>query len=131
MVHLALMLHRQSHIYLSAPHVGDIEVEICTNPPVKLATGFAWKGIEDYWSDLVNELPEIPIGGNNYFFNKIQPKLSEGTICYLRPVPCPSRLIVLLMPTCLLSVTLCILARCTQVCACALHQYLDVLWFQA
>ena len=40
-----------------------------------IATGAAWDSIEEFWSDLVNELPEIPIGGNNYFFNRLKPAL--------------------------------------------------------
>ena len=32
-------------------------------------------GIEDYWSDLVHELPQIPMGANEYFFSTLKPAL--------------------------------------------------------
>ena len=84
------MLQRLPHICLSDLRVGDIDVQVYIIPPVKLPTGFAWKSIEEFWSDLVNELPEIPYGGNRYFFNKLQPMLCEGTICCLCKQECPA-----------------------------------------
>ena len=54
---------------------GDIDVERLENPPIIIPTGAFWEGLEEYWSDLVNELPNIPDGGNCYFKTKLKPSL--------------------------------------------------------
>ncbi len=56
---------------------GDINVERLANPPVIIPTGAFWEGLEDYWSDLVNELPDIPDGGNHYFMKTLKPSLGQ------------------------------------------------------
>ena len=36
-----------------------------------------WEGLEEYWSDLVNELPDILDGGNHYFMKTLKPSLGQ------------------------------------------------------
>ena len=56
---------------------GDISVERLAEPPVIIPTGAFWAGLEDFWSDLVNELPDIPNGGNQYFLTQLKPSLGQ------------------------------------------------------
>ena len=59
---------------------GDISIQRLADPPVIIPTGAFWGGLEDYWSDLVNELPDIPNGGNNYFLTQLKPSLGQHCI---------------------------------------------------
>ncbi len=61
-------------------NAGDISVERLADPPIIIPTGAYWEGLEEYWSDLVNELPDIPNGGNDYFLNKLKPSLGVQPI---------------------------------------------------
>ena len=56
---------------------GDIETERLQIPPIIIPVGDTWETIEDFWSDLVNELPEIPMGANEYFFNTLKPAFGK------------------------------------------------------
>lgn len=56
---------------------GDVNVERVANPPIIIPTGAFWEGLEEYWSDLVNELPDIPNGGNHYFMKTLKPSLGQ------------------------------------------------------
>ncbi|DBB14392.1 TPA: hypothetical protein ACH3X3_004692 [Trebouxia sp. C0006] len=70
---LAMQFFLRLHILVACK--GDINVERLANPPVIIPTGAFWEGLEDYWSDLVNELPDIPDGGNHYFMKTLKPSL--------------------------------------------------------
>ncbi|KAL0036130.1 hypothetical protein WJX79_004586 [Trebouxia sp. C0005] len=70
---LAMQFFLRLHILVACK--GDISVERLANPPVIIPTGAFWEGLEEYWSDLVNELPDIPSGGNHYFMKTLKPRL--------------------------------------------------------
>ena len=40
-----------------------------------IPVGPFWEGLEEFWSDLVNELPDIPYGGNAYYHSILKPSL--------------------------------------------------------
>jgi len=96
---------------------GDITVERLANPPVIIPTGAFWEGLEEYWSDLVNELPDIPNGGNHYFTKTLKPSLGQcpasefcqPTRAFLHGSTClKSRNMCLCIPNCRLgSITYC------------------------
>lgn len=46
-------------------------------PPVIVPFGAFWESLEEYWSDFVAEMPEIPFGGNEHYHNAMKPKLGE------------------------------------------------------
>ena len=50
-------------------------------PTVIIPEGPFWDELEGFWSDLVNELPDIPDGGNRYFGNHLKPSL--GKLAYV------------------------------------------------
>jgi len=70
---LVWLMHGNASILIA----GDITVERLANPPVIIPTGAFWEGLEEYWSDLVNELPDIPNGGNHYFMKTLKPSLGQ------------------------------------------------------
>lgn len=49
-------------------------------PLVIIPVGPFWEEVADFWSDLVNELPDIPDGGNRYFGDHLKPSL--GNMAY-------------------------------------------------
>ena len=53
----------------------DIPLYKPEDKPIMLPFGAVWESIEDFWSDLVSELGEIPFGANEYFHNVLEPKL--------------------------------------------------------
>ena len=115
------------HSNASIVFAGDITVERLANPPVIIPTGAFWEGLEEYWSDLVNELPDIPNGGNHYFMNTLKPSLGQcpasefcqPTRAFLHGSTClKSHNMCLRIPNCLLgSITCCNLA---SPCSCLL-----------
>lgn len=46
-------------------------------PHVMIPVGQFWDELENFWSDLVNELPDIPLGGNSYFGDHLKPSLGN------------------------------------------------------
>ncbi len=70
---LVWLMHGNACILIA----GDISVERLANPPVIIPAGAFWEGLEEYWSDLVNELPDIPNGGNHYFTKTLKPSLGQ------------------------------------------------------
>ena len=42
-----------------------------------LPYGAFWEGLEEFWSDLVNELGEIPFGGNEHYHSVMKPSLGD------------------------------------------------------
>ena len=55
----------------------DTPTQTLEDPPIFLPVGPLWKGLEEFWSDLVIELPEIPYGGNEHYHNVMKPALSK------------------------------------------------------
>ena len=53
----------------------DIPLE--RHPSVMIPVGPFWDELENFWSDLVNELPNIPFGGNSYFDDHLKPSLGN------------------------------------------------------
>ena len=56
----------------------DIPLE--RHPAVIIPIGAFWDGLADFWSDLVHELPNIPVGANEYFATHLKPALGENCI---------------------------------------------------
>ena len=70
----------QSHHAFALAPADDIQVERLVTPPVIIPTGQYWDELEAFWSDLVNELPNIPDGGNNYFSQHLKPSLGNSPL---------------------------------------------------
>lgn len=71
----------------------DIPLQRLVTPPIIIPYGPFWDEIEGWWGDLVNEVGEIPFGGNEYFVDHIKPSLSEHCIfvqctSHIKPALC-------------------------------------------
>lgn len=55
----------------------DVPIEKSPDKHICFLMGRHWEGIDNYWADLVNELGEIPYGGNEYFHGVLEPSLGE------------------------------------------------------
>ena len=55
----------------------DIPLERLVCPPSIIPVGAFWDELEAFFSDLVNELPDIPDGGNRYFAAHLKPDLGN------------------------------------------------------
>ena len=64
----------------------DIPLQRLVTPPVIIPFGPFWDEVENFWSDLVNELPNIPDGGNEYFAAHLKPSLGESCLSVQCPV---------------------------------------------
>lgn len=63
----------------------DISVERLVIPPVVIPIGIFWEELEAFWSDLVNELPNIPDGGNDFFASHLKPTLGDYSTSAILP----------------------------------------------
>ena len=71
----------------------DIPLQRLAIPPVIIPIGPFWDELENFWSDLVNELPNIPDGGNEYFGAHLKPSLGNtaclcNVLCYDKLMLC-------------------------------------------
>ena len=57
------------------------DIPLKRKPTVVIPDGPFWDELENFWSDLVNELPDIPDGGNRYFGSHLKP--SFGNIVHV------------------------------------------------
>ena len=55
----------------------DVPLQRLEDPPIMLPYGAFWEGLEEFWSDLVNELGEIPFGGNEHYHSVMKPSLGD------------------------------------------------------
>ena len=63
----------------------DVNVERLVIPPVMIPSGVFWDELEAFWSDLVNELPNIPDGGNDFFALHLKPTLGDHPTSAVTP----------------------------------------------
>lgn len=61
----------------------DIPLQRHATYPIIIPVGPFWDELEAWWSDLVNELPEIPFDGNRYFDSHLKPSLGDHSISLL------------------------------------------------